>query len=55
MLHVEFSSLALGPYYPATTISAEIGRVAIAATRVDQESALLLSGLHAGERAILRL
>ena len=51
VLHVALSSLALGPDYPATTISAEIGRVAIAATRVDQESALLLSGLHAGEGA----
>jgi hypothetical protein len=51
VLHFELSSLVLGPDYPATAISAEIGRVAIAAARVDQESALLLSGLHAGQRA----
>jgi len=51
VLRFELSGLALGPDYPATAISAEIGRVAIAAARVDQESALLLSGLHAGERA----
>ena len=51
MLRLELSGLNLGPDYPATTISAEIGRVAIAAARVDQEFALLLSGLHAGARA----
>lgn len=51
VLHVELSGLNLGPDYPATTISAEIGRVAIAAARVDQEFALLLSALHAGARA----
>ena len=51
VLRFELSGFALGPDYPATTISAEIGRVAIAAARVDQEYALLLSGLHAGERA----
>lgn len=50
VLRFEFSGLALGPDYPATAISAEIGRVAIAAARVDQEYALLLSGLHAGDR-----
>lgn len=51
VLRFELSGLALGPDYPATAISAEIGRVAIAAARVDQEYALLLSGLHAGDRA----
>jgi hypothetical protein len=50
-LHLELSGLNLGPDYPATAISAEIGRVAIAAARVDQGFALLLSGLHAGARA----
>jgi len=51
VLHGALIDVALGPDYPPTTISAEIGRVAIAAARVDQEYALLLSGLHAGERA----
>lgn len=51
VLRFELSSLVLGPDYPATAISAEIGRVAVAAARVDQEFALLLSGLHAGARA----
>lgn len=51
VLRVELSSVALGPDYPATVISAEIGRVAVAAARVDQEYALLLSALHAGDRA----
>jgi hypothetical protein len=51
VLHVPLSKVVLGPDYPATAISAEIGRVAIAAARVDQEYALLLSGLHAGRRA----
>lgn len=51
VLRLELTGLNLGPDYPATTISAEIGRVAIAAARVDQEFALLLSGLHAGARA----
>ncbi len=51
VLRFVLSGLALGPDYPATAISAEIGRVAIAAARVDQEYALLLSGLHAGDRA----
>lgn len=51
VLHFELSSAALGHDYPATAISAEIGRVAIAAARVDQEYALLLSALHAGRRA----
>jgi len=50
VLRFELSGLALGPDYPATAVSAEIGRVAIAAARVDQEYALLLSGLHAGDR-----
>ena len=51
VLRFELSSIALGHDYPATAISAEIGRVAIAAARVDQEYALLLSALHAGRRA----
>ncbi len=51
VLRFELSGLALGPDYPATAISAEIGRVAIAAACVDQEYAFLLSGLHAGDRA----
>ncbi len=51
VLRFELSGLALGTDYPATAISAEIGRVAIAAARVDQEYALLLCGLHAGDRA----
>lgn len=51
VLGFQLSSVASGPDYPATAISAEIGRVAIAAARVDQEYALLLSGLHAGARA----
>ncbi len=50
VLRFEVSGLALGPDYPATALSAEIGRVAIAAARVDQEYVLLLSGLHAGDR-----
>lgn len=37
VLRFELSGLALGTDYPATAISAEIGRVAIAAARVDQE------------------
>jgi len=51
VLRFELSGLALGPDYPVTAISAEIGRVAIAAACVDQEYAFLLSGLHAGDRA----
>ncbi len=35
VVRFELSGLALGPDYPATAISAEIGRVAIAAARVD--------------------
>jgi hypothetical protein len=50
VLNVQLTSVALGPDYPATAISAEIGRVAIAAARVDEEYALLLSALHAGRR-----
>jgi hypothetical protein len=48
LLNVQLTSVALGPDYPATAISAEIGRVAIAAARVDEAYALLLSALHAG-------
>lgn len=51
VLRFDLSHVALGPDYPATEISAEIGRVAIAAARVDQEYALLLQALHAGNRA----
>jgi len=51
VVRFELSGLALGPDYPANAISAELGRVAIAAARVEQEYALLLSGLHAGDRA----
>lgn len=50
MLRLNPSS-ALGPDYPPVAISAEIGRVAIAAARVDQEYALLLRALHGGMRA----
>jgi hypothetical protein len=50
-LRVVLSAVALGPDYPPTAISAEIGRVAIAAARVDQEYALLLHALHNGRRA----
>lgn len=50
VLNVALTTVALGPDYPATAISAEIGRVAIAAARVDEEYALLLSALHAGRR-----
>jgi hypothetical protein len=50
VLRVPLGGVALGPDYPATAISAEIGRVTIAAARVDREYALLLSGLHAGKR-----
>ena len=41
----------LAPDYPPAAVSAEIGRVAIAAARVDEALALLLHGLHAGRRA----
>ncbi len=50
-LQVTLSAVALGPDYPPTAISAEIGRVAVAAARVDQEYALLLHALHSGKRA----
>ncbi len=50
VLNVQLTSVALGPDYPATAVSAEIGRMAIAAARVDEEYALLLSALHAGRR-----
>jgi hypothetical protein len=51
VLHVSLSAVNLGPSYPLSAISAEIGRVAIAAARVDQGYALLLHALHAGQRA----
>lgn len=51
VLRFDLSHVALGPDYPPTATSAEIGRVAIAAARVDQEYALLLQALHAGNRA----
>ncbi len=50
VLDLQLTSVALGPDYPAVAISAEIGRVAIAAARVDEQYALLLSALHAGRR-----
>ena len=48
---VRLSHVALGPDYPPALVSAEIGRVAVAAARVDQELALLLQALHAGRRS----
>ena len=49
-LSFELHAVALGPHYPAAAIAAEIGRVAIAAARVDDGYARLLEGLHGGQR-----
>lgn len=51
VLRFKVNAVNLGPDYPPTAVSAEIGRVAIAAARVDQEYALLLHALHAARRA----
>lgn len=45
------ADIYIGPHYPPAAISAEIGKIAIAAARLDSGYALLLHALHAGDRA----
>jgi hypothetical protein len=45
-LHFQLSAVAAGHAYPPPEVSAEIGRIAIAATRVDRELALNLQAIR---------
>ncbi len=47
-MRLAFTHLALGPHYPPADISAEVGRVAIAAARVDEMFVRLLEVMHCG-------